>query len=89
MKSGPVQSPSLLSRMVSAALLNSTLILCKLLEPNQSNALFFADPAVLFSPAAMNRFTNIKVVIEATTGPGYTGDIAIDDVVITEGSCGE
>jgi hypothetical protein len=30
---------------------------------------------------------NFQVVIEGTKGPGYRGDIGIDDVNITAGAC--
>ena len=31
----------------------------------------------------------MQIYIEATIGGGYAGDIAIDDVVITDSSCGK
>ena len=33
--------------------------------------------------------TNLQIYIEATIGRGYAGDIAIDDLIITDSSCGK
>ena len=32
---------------------------------------------------------SLQVVIEGVVGSGYRGDIAIDDVAMTSGSCGQ
>ena len=47
--------------------------------------------AILDAPVAEDETaspTELKIYIEATIGKGFAGDIAIDDLVITDSPCG-